>query len=371
VDQAIAILCSGNQNFVVGENPATGALQVAPLVGPGAVLNLTDYEKAVLQVTEMKIIDHKEWPVPPHISELLSPYAPPMSHILLGAEDSMRYHEYEHNKSAVEESLAPRNPAWWFTQIHPNFSEYLRLKHIAAGTVEDVMESAVCKDFDLSPPSAQTFALEQYVKNATSCKNVSRWCGSLEAVPVRAICSLTCGCQLGLEPPAGFYAAEHYGCPATCVQGVDVTLTRNTDLACADSPVESFYNNKWLIGYFKQVFHKLRSRPDTFEALVHTLELYPVFFGIKPDQVANLAWSFLNGTTLAGTLRGDWSLAPGIPHPTLARGCDFWLSDRIRILLQVDLCEAKGRFRSLRPICPQKCDCRRGYRECPGSCPQI
>merc|ERR1712060_327213 len=65
---------------------------------------------------------------------------------------------------------------------------------------------------------------------------------------------------------------------------------------------------------------------------------------------------------------GVWDFLPGYPHPRGLTGCRFWTSWEVSGILQVNLCSADDRFRSLRTACPESCDCKSHMPECPYGC---
>jgi hypothetical protein len=122
-----------------------------------------------------------------------------------------------------------------------------------------------------------------------------------------------------------------------------------------------------LFGYHVHQLKKAPSQSFRILAAKDTLAKYSTIVGIPSEMHTEVFWSLIDGSFVNRTSQGIWKLAPGVPHPRLLTGCEFWASWEVVALMGVDFCQT-GAFRSLRIVCPVSCKCKSTNPECPFSC---
>mmetsp|Transcript_47404 Transcript_47404/g.101479 ORF Transcript_47404/g.101479 Transcript_47404/m.101479 type:complete len:199 (+) Transcript_47404:1-597(+) len=191
---------------------------------------------------------------------------------------------------------------------------------------------------------------------------------------VRALCPVTCGCNSLAAPPASYFAKPMWGCPEACDEQLESPFgapgENDRALPCIDSTPEQFYKDMIMIKYFRGAQAHFTSDTSVVLRMKTVLDAHHHEFGIPKSMIERLLLVFAQGSIFNNSLHGRWQLYPGIPHPRGKKGCDFWASREITLLLSLDVCSHSSLFRSLRAYCPIACGCKQHPRaiECPRSC---
>jgi len=194
----------------------------------------------------------------------------------------------------------------------------------------------------------------------------------MNMTPVRALCPVTCGCATIDAPAAGYFASPTLGCPRSCeasMKSLSEAKAAFTGLPCVDATPEQFSSDEALIKYFAGVQSFFTTRAEMLLRMKTMLTFHYDRLRITAEMVPHLLHHIENGGLFNATMNGVWEIDEGVPHPRGLRGCAFWTSWEIELLLGIHVCD-HATFRSLRPYCPVACGCQSapGGSQCPRSC---
>jgi hypothetical protein len=192
--QAHDIMCTGEQNFVFAENPASGMVHVAK---SSTSSDWTGQERVVLHVAKPDIASEHGWDVDADLVALSSSDAAADAVVLPTAD-------------AV--SAAPYSSAYFDTILDMD-----------QWNVAEAAEQLVCTDLGSGQSRDSTLStLRTLVGNSslTSCDDVP-WqsCAELGNVQLRAICPMRCNCHKAPTNAPGYsglFRSPASGCPSQC-----------------------------------------------------------------------------------------------------------------------------------------------------------
>ncbi|CAK0803849.1 unnamed protein product [Prorocentrum cordatum] len=240
-------------------------------------------------------------------------------------------------------------------------------------------------------------------------------CSDRLMVNVRALCPISCGCQLGTGGMTGMFGTLDFGCPQSCLEfhtvidewmystnmrgdlngdgivddGTPLGICR--DASDAELIADPNASRECLRDFGRCL--ELRGRYTRWYA-TYVRGILPGYGpGVgrggalgedggrhaerRPDRVrqprelhrAVLGWRRLSDSLLDG----NWTLTdPTIPHPRGLTGCRYLASwDPLSALVGFDLCKPSGGFGSIRGVCPVSCGCAKGMDDCPAACTNV
>uniref|UniRef100_A0A7R9ZVK9 Uncharacterized protein n=1 Tax=Pyrodinium bahamense TaxID=73915 RepID=A0A7R9ZVK9_9DINO len=374
MNQAYNIMCSGEKDFVMVHNAATGMVEAAPSF-PSAPNNATNSELAVLQLARPEIEPGNGFNPPQFLvqvarsgnrSAMLDMSVSDLQRVLQGLELNSVGKAGEHTAIRRLE----------LRDLTPSLGVMLKLQKIESAQIDDLVDELACADMGVSLNEQATLALRRAAnrekqhghREYQKCAEVVWMCGWRNRSQLRVICPVTCGCGKLVDSPANFFASSQFGCPRACESEFKKELLGGRAARCEDVAPVRFNEDHALRSYFNQAFDFWLSRPEMMTASHTAVTLKAEELDIPRNQSGHAFTSLLNGSFLESNLAGRWEFPHGHRHPRGLTGCQFWASWEVTLMLGLDFCSS-GSFRSLRPYCPVSCGClQAGGRQCPTAC---
>ena len=187
------ILCSGNRNFIYAANPASGVVDIAKGLDPGAD-SWTETEKAIFQVAQLHVSDGGGWELSGELKAMLDS---DLTFAWLLPERTVSFQDTPFDERSFRDVLL-----------------------MTAWSVSDGAESLTCIDLDAgSSNETSLLELREIVGNQhiTSCTDdyalVAKLCGQANMSRLRTLCPLACAC--GDTAPPSKNVGDFTGWPAS------------------------------------------------------------------------------------------------------------------------------------------------------------
>merc|ERR1712137_263590 len=110
------------------------------------------------------------------------------------------------------------------------------------------------------------------------------------------------------------------------------------------------------------------SQDRVLPRMYNVLYSHYAWYGIEQTE-ASVVYDYVKGDDFWVNLSEyQFFLGPGKVLGDNLSGCAFLMSDKFKLLFNVDLCSTGNEFRSLRMVCARTCDCASLPIQCPSSC---
>ncbi|CAK0832944.1 unnamed protein product, partial [Prorocentrum cordatum] len=190
-------------------------------------------------------------------------------------------------------------------------------------------------------------------------------CGKMSSTRLRALCPNMCACYDGFLSWSGLFGTSAFGCPTECLKYPAGTIDRLSGdrFPCEDTGPGNF---SAVTGYLPNLYHywnrALDSHPeqinlsfrDFYTHYVGGLQEYVssdpsmregvpnsigILFTFRRDLASLLDFNALVRHVVGGAFfeelaAGNWTIFPGVPHPSGLTGCDFLASAEIAFLIR-------------------------------------
>eukprot|EP00931_Biecheleriopsis_adriatica_P116129 TRINITY_DN9181_c0_g1_i10.p1 TRINITY_DN9181_c0_g1~~TRINITY_DN9181_c0_g1_i10.p1 ORF type:complete len:936 (-),score=99.75 TRINITY_DN9181_c0_g1_i10:74-2503(-) len=378
------ILCDGNLDFVASPNPVTDIVATAATESEAIDIFDSYHGGVLLEFANPSISSREITFLPETRGTIVQNYV-----------DGLRLQGG---------FVLPRGTSS-LADATPHSDSIELLKKFPTATVEFMGTGEPCSDgFAAGSASELENALRRIGErefghsNISKCWQIRTLCGRKEGryrddlSAVRLLCPKTCGCySWNMAIPnsfAGAFAHVESGCPSGCMnaKGYQEWWAQWwTAIECKDIPSEALgfgvsdISKRTLVGNQMQIYltgvSEIMSKNTVLPILLEdVLRVEGTdFLGENiedPSRRKDLINSLQDGRVVNKILNGYWEIMDGVRHPRGLTGCAFLASFEVKNIWRINMCKP-GPYASLRPICPQTCECETEYlrEECPLTCP--